>query len=611
MQSGAALGSKSFRSYFTQVYGLKRSDVRLKHLKVGSRVIAGTILGHIGRTAPTVAPNVLFEIRPAGRGAPRIDPKPILDGWKLLESTAIYRAAGKNPFFGPDARNPSIGQVLMMSKEALQRTVLQDPRIDLYSCGRRDIRAGVVDRRVLATLEFLASSGLKPTVSALRCGHGYLTASGNVSEHSSGNAVDIAAINGIPILGHQGEGSITDITIRRLLTLQGTMKPHQIISLMTFDGADNTMALPDHADHIHVGFHPLFGDNTKLGQQLGSVLKPGQWTKLISRLGQIDNPTVRVAPVEVRDQGQAAAGPPGRLTPLFRFAQVELPWALGPADGRYVVRGHAAEPEHVVVLRTLGAPQRHRLRGRRAARRPSRSPPRRAVTTSRATVIAAEPFPRRRRRPSAGCRRADVPAEAAAAVAVLERVAAWQRLATADPRLPAPALGLALAARVGIGDGRGRRRGALAPRGRAAGRRARDDAGARAGATPPCARRSAWPPCWARATPRWPASSWRCGRATTSTPGGCARPPSSSTPPWTPRRRSSSRGATAATSAPRLDELAALREEAAAVAVAARSGGLGDDEAAFVARAARPPGGGAAGAHRARLRVIPARPAGR
>jgi hypothetical protein len=184
----------------------------------------------------------------------------------------------------------------MMSKEALQRTVLQDPRIDLYSCGRRDIRAGVVDRRVLAALEFLASSGLKPTVSSLRCGHGYLTASGNVSEHSSGDAVDIAAINGIPILGHQGEGSITDITIRRLLTLQGTMKPHQIISLMTFGGTDNTMALPDHANHIHVGFRPLFGNNAKLGQQLDSVLKPGQWTKLISRLGQIDNPTVRVAP---------------------------------------------------------------------------------------------------------------------------------------------------------------------------------------------------------------------------------------------------------------------------------------------------------------------------
>ena len=86
---------------------------------------------------------MLFEIRPAGQGAPRIDPKPILDGWKLLESTAIYRAAGKNPFFGPDAKNPSIGQILLMSKEALQRRVLTDPRVEIYDCGRRDIRAGI------------------------------------------------------------------------------------------------------------------------------------------------------------------------------------------------------------------------------------------------------------------------------------------------------------------------------------------------------------------------------------------------------------------------------------------------------------------------------------
>ena len=173
---------------------------------------------------------MLFEIRPAGRGAPRIDPKPILDGWKLLESTAIYRAAGKNPFFGPDAKHPSIGQILLMSKEALQRRVLDNPRIDIYECGRRDIKSGGVDRRVLATLEFLAASGLKPTVTSLHCGHGFYTKSGNVSHHSSGNAVDIAKINGIPILGHQGPGSVTEMAIRRLLTLQGTMKPAQIIS---------------------------------------------------------------------------------------------------------------------------------------------------------------------------------------------------------------------------------------------------------------------------------------------------------------------------------------------------------------------------------------------
>jgi len=283
----------TFKSYFTGAYGLKRDDVVLKKLKPGSKVIAGTILGRIGRTEQKMAPHMLFEVRPAGRGAPRIDPRPILDGWKLLESTAIYRAAGKNPFWEPDSKNPSIGQILLMSKEALQHRVLTDPAVDVYDCGRRDIKAGDIDRRVLATLEFLAAGGLKPTVTALHCGHSYLTSSGNVSEHSSGDAVDIAAINGIPILGHQGPGSITDITIRRLLTLQGTMKPHQIISLMTFDGADNTLSLPDHNDHIHVGFQPLPGTDPK-GRQLNSALKPSQWVKLIDRLGKIDNPTVPI-----------------------------------------------------------------------------------------------------------------------------------------------------------------------------------------------------------------------------------------------------------------------------------------------------------------------------
>jgi hypothetical protein len=238
----------------------------------------------------------MFERRPAGRGAPRVDPKPILDGWKLLESTAIYRAKGKNPFFGDETDKPSLGQILLMGKEALVEHVLANPRIDVYSCGARDIRSGAIDRRVLATLEFLAASGLKPTVTSLKCGHGFYTASGNVSQHSSGNAVDIAMVNGIPILGHQGKGSIADLTIQRLLTLQGTMKPDQIISLMTFEGADNTVAMGDHADHIHVGWRPLYGTNSKAAKQVNAVLKPKQWIKLIDRLKEIDNPEVRLQP---------------------------------------------------------------------------------------------------------------------------------------------------------------------------------------------------------------------------------------------------------------------------------------------------------------------------
>jgi hypothetical protein len=295
-RTGQIDGSATVKGYFTRVFGLDRKDVRLKTLKVGSTVVAGTILGRIGKTSRTSAPHTLFEIRPAGRGAPRIDPKPILDGWKLLETTAIYRAAGKNPFFGSDSDAPSIGQILLMSKEALAQRVINNPRIQIYDCGRRDIQTGQIDRRVLATLEFLAASGFKPSVSALKCGHSLMTTSGNISEHSSGNAVDIAAINGIPIVGHQGPGSITELTIQRLLTLQGLMKPHQIISLMKFDGTDNTFSMADHADHIHVGWHPLYGTDSKAAKRINAILKPKQWIKLIDRLGEIDNPTVRRAP---------------------------------------------------------------------------------------------------------------------------------------------------------------------------------------------------------------------------------------------------------------------------------------------------------------------------
>ena len=152
---------------------------------------------------------------------------------------------------------PRLHKLMHMRTTSLEQRVLNDPRISIYECGREDIATHQIDRRVLLTLEYLASSGLKPTVTALKCGHSLYTASGNISEHSTGDAVDIAAINDIPILDHQGPGTITDTTIRRLLTLQGSLRPHQIISLMTFAGADNTLSLPDHADHIHVGFRPV------------------------------------------------------------------------------------------------------------------------------------------------------------------------------------------------------------------------------------------------------------------------------------------------------------------------------------------------------------------
>jgi murein DD-endopeptidase MepM/ murein hydrolase activator NlpD/outer membrane biosynthesis protein TonB len=272
---------KTGRATTVRLFAHRAHGIRFTKLRPGTIVVAGTILGRIGRTHAGRPPHALFRIRPAGRRTPPIDPAPILDGWRLL------RAAGRLPSGGED--------VWRMSAQALAARVLADPRVHIYECGRRDIRAGEIDRRVLATLEYLAASGLDPTVSALKCGHSLMTSSGNVSEHSTGSAVDISALNGIPIAGHQGPGSITERAVHRLLTLQGVMRPHQIITLMRVDGAANTFAMADHADHIHIGWRPQTGAARGTGALPAAgeaTLNPRQWMRLIDRLRKLANPRV-------------------------------------------------------------------------------------------------------------------------------------------------------------------------------------------------------------------------------------------------------------------------------------------------------------------------------
>jgi hypothetical protein len=285
-----AKGFDIYKAQFAKPYSLDREGTRPAQLREGSRVVAGTILGRVGTPDPAKAAHLYFAIQPAGRGAPKIDPKPILDGWKLLEETAIYRARGQNVLQG----GTSVGQLLLLSKPLLERRVLADSRIEVYDCGREDIQTGQIDRRVLIVLAYLAESGLRPTVTSLKCGHSVYTSSGNVSNHSSGNAADIAQLNGVPVLGHQERGGITDQAVKRILQLQGTMQPDELISLLDYGGP--SFAMSDHADHIHVGYTPLYGSNKKLGKQALAVLKPGQWHTLIDRLAEIDQPNVVEGP---------------------------------------------------------------------------------------------------------------------------------------------------------------------------------------------------------------------------------------------------------------------------------------------------------------------------
>jgi hypothetical protein len=74
------------------------------------------------------------------------------------------------------------------------------------------------------------------------------------------------------------------------------------------------------------------------------------------------------------------------LDRLYRFVQFEYPWPLGPADGRYLVRDHAGEDAHHVLVLAAHATTTGR-RGRRWGREPPASSAPAETGLTRATVV--------------------------------------------------------------------------------------------------------------------------------------------------------------------------------------------------------------------------------
>ncbi len=294
VSAGAATGAPphKFREGPNEVY--------LDPLHPGVQVLAGTVLGHVGAEA-----HILFQIRPGGAGAPLIDPKPILDGWVRLEETSAFRAKGENPFL---ATSPTVGQVLLASKPQLEQLVLRDPSVRLPACERGAVRAGEVDRRVLAALEYLSVSGLSPKVSPRGCARTAGAPGAGNTIGAAGDAVDIAAINSTPVAGNEGPGSVTDVAVRKLLRLQGTMKPAQIVSAISLPGSDNTLTLPVYKGVIHVAFATAAHHGAVAARVAGSPLSPTQWLRLISQIGEIPEPQVSSQPsaAAIADPGTPA-----------------------------------------------------------------------------------------------------------------------------------------------------------------------------------------------------------------------------------------------------------------------------------------------------------------
>jgi hypothetical protein len=117
----------------------------------------------------------------------------------------------------------------------------------------RDIQAGMLDQRITGLLALMTKDH-QVTISSLRSDHSQMTASGNVSNHFYGRAMDIAAVDGV---------SCTDVSTTApcaqlgfaLAQLSEPLHPSELIYCFDLDGAGPAFALPDHCDHIHAGFY--------------------------------------------------------------------------------------------------------------------------------------------------------------------------------------------------------------------------------------------------------------------------------------------------------------------------------------------------------------------
>ena len=177
--------------------------------------------------------------------------------------------------------------------------------------------------------------------------------------------------------------------------------------------------------------------------------------------------------------------------PLFRFCQVELPWALGPPDGRYLLRAAHGElspaatqpdsaptrpdsaptrpnrdptqpdsaptrpdsaPTHVLVFATLGAPQRRRLERARAQHNAKPEPEPVPVTTSRVTVIDVGDPLGDLAQAQVWLRTAGEP-DLLSGLRVLNHVLHTFRMVSADPYLNVVSRHRVLVARIGFGAG--------------------------------------------------------------------------------------------------------------------------------------------------------------
>jgi hypothetical protein len=117
----------------------------------------------------------------------------------------------------------------------------------------QDIQAGVLDQRITGLLALMTQDH-QITITSLRSDHSQMTASGNVSNHYYGRAMDIAAVDGVSCTDTATTAPCAQLGFQ-LAQLAEPLHPSELIYCFDLDGPGPAFALPDHCDHVHAGFY--------------------------------------------------------------------------------------------------------------------------------------------------------------------------------------------------------------------------------------------------------------------------------------------------------------------------------------------------------------------
>jgi hypothetical protein len=136
-----------------------------------------------------------------------------------------------------------------LASQVVPGALLRNSNVILTGNARFDLETGVVDQRLIALLEALASRW-EIGISVFKTGHSMYTASGSISLHYSGRAADIYIVSGAAVSGsnYDARGLVEWVN-----SLSGPGRPSEIGSPFPVRGPGAWTDVA-HADHVHIGF---------------------------------------------------------------------------------------------------------------------------------------------------------------------------------------------------------------------------------------------------------------------------------------------------------------------------------------------------------------------